>query len=53
MGGGCEAMSEEAKEYKGIFKSTFLFSFVQVVRLLAALFAIKLQLSYLALQEWE
>lgn len=34
-GGGCGAMSEEAKEYKGIFKSTFLFSFVQVVRLLA------------------
>ena len=30
-------MSEETKEYKGIFKSTFLFSFVQVVRLLAGI----------------
>lgn len=37
MGGGCDKMSEETKEYKGIFKSTFLFSFVQVVRLLAGI----------------
>ncbi len=30
-------MTQETKEYKGIFKSTFLFSFVQIVRLLAGI----------------
>lgn len=30
-------MEQESKEYKGIFKSTFLFGFVQVVRLLAGI----------------
>ena len=30
-------MEDNAKEYKGIFKSTFLFSFVQIIRLLAGI----------------
>lgn len=30
-------MAEQTKEYKGIFKSTFLFSLVQVIRLLAGI----------------